>query len=177
MEFKGTHNWRLRKVNDGFFFIEADLPNALENGHYPRLEVMQEDFGGHNGYTQESRMVDAQLIAHAPKMLEMLIKIKEKLANSDMPDYDDYEDIESLIKSATETIYIMKAKKKAEELIEKFLPLVHRGGEIFLSDQERERDNAKDCAIICVKQILEAVTTIADKKYDYWKEVLTELEK
>ena len=32
-----TKNWRIRKVKNDFF-IEADLPNAIENGHYPRIE-------------------------------------------------------------------------------------------------------------------------------------------
>lgn len=81
-EFKGTLNWRVRKVYDDFFFIEADLPNAKQNGHYPRLDVMQEDFGDHNGYTYELRMADAQLIAHAPEMLDMLKYLHDKLGTA-----------------------------------------------------------------------------------------------
>jgi hypothetical protein len=62
-------NWRVRSCKDDFFFIEADLPNAALNGHYPRLELMQEDYGDHNGYTKEMRMSDAQLIVLFKKML------------------------------------------------------------------------------------------------------------
>jgi len=77
-----TINWRIRKVSNednSFFFIEADLPNAEENGHYPRVEVMQEDFGDHNGYTREIRMADAELIVSAPKMKNAIIEILEVL--------------------------------------------------------------------------------------------------
>lgn len=68
-----TENWRIRRAPDSeFFFVEADLPNAVENGHYPRVEVMQEDYGDHNGYTKEIREADAELIVDAPKLLEAL---------------------------------------------------------------------------------------------------------
>lgn len=95
-EFKGTKNWRIRKVNEDFFFIEADLPDAEKNGHYPRLEVMQEDFGEHNGYTYELRMSDALLISKAPEMLEF-IKTYYRYLN-----LDDQLKAEQLIKEATE---------------------------------------------------------------------------
>ena len=36
--------------------------------------------------------------------------------------------------------------------------------------------SAKQCAKICVQEILNAVTTIADKKYDFYKEVLKEID-
>lgn len=69
LEFKGTKNWRIRYYDsndaDSFFFVEADLPNAEENNHHPRLEVMQEDFGDHNGYTREMRLSDGKLIVEA----------------------------------------------------------------------------------------------------------------
>lgn len=62
----GTNNWRIRFQNasntddgESGFFIEADIPNAEEHGHYPRTELMAEDFGDHNGYTREMRMNDA----------------------------------------------------------------------------------------------------------------------
>ena len=57
-----TENWRIRKAGneeDSFFFIEADLKDAEKNGHYPRVEIMQEDFGDHNGYTHAIRMKEA----------------------------------------------------------------------------------------------------------------------
>ena len=36
---------------------------------------------------------------------------------------------------------------------------------------------AKQCALICVDEILDAVTTIADKKFDFYTEVKKEIEK
>lgn len=66
-----TKNWRIRTpdgVPDGFFFIEADLENPGK--HYPRLEVMQEDYGRHNGYDRNTRMADAKLIVAAPDLLK-----------------------------------------------------------------------------------------------------------
>ncbi len=77
-----TENWRIRKVDneeDGFFFIEADLKDAEKNGHYSRVEVMQEDFGDHNGYTRQARLEDAELIILAPRMKEAIIEVLEVL--------------------------------------------------------------------------------------------------
>lgn len=70
-----TKNWRIKFLGEdeeSLFFIEADLPDAEKNGHYPRIEVMMEDYGDHNGYTREIRMADAKLIVAAPEMLEAL---------------------------------------------------------------------------------------------------------
>lgn len=72
-----TKNWRIREINEYVFFIEADLPDAEKNGHFPIIEVMMEDFGEHNGYTREIRMADAKLIVAAPEMLEALQHIAE----------------------------------------------------------------------------------------------------
>lgn len=80
-----TINWRIRHVDESMFFIEADLPNAKENGHYPRIEVMQEDYGDHNGYTNEIRMADAKLIVAAPKMKEAINEVLENLNGNGAP--------------------------------------------------------------------------------------------
>lgn len=75
-----TKNWRIRTFSDdknSMFFIEADLPDAEKNGHYPKIELMMEDYGDHNGYTREIRMADAKLIVAAPIMLEALQHIVE----------------------------------------------------------------------------------------------------
>ena len=74
-----TENWRIRQPNENMFFIEADLPDAEKNGHYPRVEVMQEDYGDHNGYTDAIRMEDAKLIVLAPKMKEAITEVLEVL--------------------------------------------------------------------------------------------------
>lgn len=83
-----TENWRIRKANneeDSFFFIEADLKDAEKNGHYPRVEVMQEDFGDHNGYTRQIRLADAELIISAPKMKEAINEVLDVLNGGGVP--------------------------------------------------------------------------------------------
>ncbi len=62
----------------------------------------------------------------------------------------------------------MTPKEKAEYLIKRF--------EMNNGWGELERGQKTDYALICVYEILETVTTIADKKYDYWIEVKKELE-
>ena len=82
-----TENWRIRKAGneeDSFFFIEADLKDAEKNGHYPRVEIMQEDFGNHNGYTRAIRMEDAELIVLAPKMKEAIAEVKKEMSNTEV---------------------------------------------------------------------------------------------
>jgi len=80
-----TENWRIRQPNENMFFIEADLPDAEKNGHYPRVEVMQEDYGDHNGYTDVIRMEDAKLIVLAPKMKEAITEVLEVLDGNGVP--------------------------------------------------------------------------------------------
>ena len=58
----------------------------------------------------------------------------------------------------------MTAKEKAMEIAMKF-------------DKYGETDNAVKCALICVGEILDAVTTIADKKFEFYTEVKQEIEK
>lgn len=80
-----TENWRIRQPDENMFFIEADLPDAEKNGHYPRVEVMQEDYGDHNGYTAAIRMGDAKLIVLAPKMKEAITEVLEVLEGNGVP--------------------------------------------------------------------------------------------
>jgi hypothetical protein len=80
-----TKNWIIRQPNEDMFFIEADLPDAEKNGHYPRVEVMQEDYGDHNGYTDAIRMEDAKLIVLAPKMKEAITEVLEVLDGNGVP--------------------------------------------------------------------------------------------
>jgi hypothetical protein len=82
-----TENWRIRRATlelDSFFFIEGDLPDAEKNGHYPRVEVMQEDYGVHNGYTHEIRMADAELIVAAPKMRKAINEVLKALDGNEV---------------------------------------------------------------------------------------------
>ena len=83
-----TENWRIRVASESMFFIEADLKDAEKNGHYPRVEVMQEDYGNHNGYTDEIRMNDAKLIVKAPKMQEAINEVLDVLDGNGVPNID-----------------------------------------------------------------------------------------
>lgn len=71
-------------------------------------------------------------------------------------------------------------KEKAGELILRFKPNVYCFvGSGMLSNDYDDRIailHAKECSNICVDEILSVVTTIADKKYDYWAEVKREIE-
>ena len=67
----------------------------------------------------------------------------------------------------------MTAKEKADEIVLKFRELPQEDTMMFYLAFEI----SKQCALIAVDEILKAVTTIADKKYDYWKEVKQEIQK
>jgi hypothetical protein len=72
----------------------------------------------------------------------------------------------------------MTPKEKAEDFIHKFKKYSYypKTNDDILFVNELNK-NAKECALIAVDEILNAVTAIADKRYDYWKEVKKELEK
>ena len=59
----------------------------------------------------------------------------------------------------------MTPKEKAKKLVNKFLQLTYTN------------EDAKECALICVDSILDAVFTIPDKKYDFHLEVKQEIRK
>ena len=69
----------------------------------------------------------------------------------------------------------MIAKEKAKELGNKFYQ-----GSVFDYDKQghlKEKKRAKERALICVNEVLDAVTTIADKKFEFYTEVKQEIEK
>ena len=69
----------------------------------------------------------------------------------------------------------MIAKEKANELGNKFYQ-----GSVFDYDKQghlKEKKRAKERALICVNEVLDAVTTIADKKFEFYTEVKQEIEK
>jgi hypothetical protein len=72
----------------------------------------------------------------------------------------------------------MTPKEKAEVFVHKFKIYSYypKTNDDLLFVNELNK-NAKQCALIAVDEILNAVTAIADKRYDYWKEVKQELEK
>ena len=81
------------------------------------------------------------------------------------------------------------AQLKAQELIEKFKPLVWKGSSEYLMPQAKEaKKNSKQCAAICVQEIIKTVEftynsffndKMGDIKYyppfQYWNEVLTSI--
>ena len=66
-------------------------------------------------------------------------------------------------------------KEKAIELVERFLALKKINPNAITRPYNWQE--AKQCALICVDEILDAVTTIADKKFDFYTEVKKEIEK
>ena len=62
----------------------------------------------------------------------------------------------------------MTAKEKAKELVD-----------MFLNEQNdtEEISQAKQCALICVDEVLKVAATIADKKFDFYTEVKQEINK
>ena len=69
----------------------------------------------------------------------------------------------------------MKAKDKAKELVDRFLDV--DDGIDYENGCGVTLYQAKQCALICVDEILDAVTTIADKRFDFYTEVKKEIEK
>jgi hypothetical protein len=73
----------------------------------------------------------------------------------------------------------MTPKEKAEEFITKFYPRATS----YSSDRKNQNENAKQCALIAVDEIILAnpySNTFKNVEYssmDYWKEVKQEIEK
>ena len=71
----------------------------------------------------------------------------------------------------------MAPKEKAEQLVNKFYPRATS----YSSDRKNQKDNAKQCALIAVDEIINSVVitnlTIAQNQFDYWVEVKQEIEK
>ena len=74
----------------------------------------------------------------------------------------------------------MKAKEKARELVLRFKKYSsHRGNDGFFMNQESGKDNAKQCALICVDNIIETLKPYwknwdeghAQYEFEYWQEV------
>ena len=73
---------------------------------------------------------------------------------------------------------MIKAKAKAIELVKRFRMYDIQICDLMGSELKGyEEEHYKQCALICVDEILDAVTTIADKKYDFYTEVKKEIEK
>lgn len=66
----------------------------------------------------------------------------------------------------------MTAKEYAEELVSKFIPYVDDYGGFA----DIEKDNAKECALICVEEILDE-NGLSYTAFCKWKEIQKEINK
>ena len=73
----------------------------------------------------------------------------------------------------------MSPKDKAEELVDKFYPRATS----YSSDRKNQKDNAKQCALIAVDEIINSnphsnpFNTNVESTMSYWQEVKYEIEK
>lgn len=107
MEFRGTRGEFY--VKEGAIYsreVEKRIKNtpnyeySITESDWEVAQCFADYFDG-KIIPHEECEANAVLYAHALRMLEMLVRLKDKLANSDIPDYDDYDDICQLIESAT----------------------------------------------------------------------------
>jgi small-conductance mechanosensitive channel len=78
----------------------------------------------------------------------------------------------------------MTAKEKAIRLVDRFKAdtvIYTRDGNGYTLGVEIRLQNAKNCALICVEEILEShykvLVGVMPKTYDYWQEVKQEINK
>lgn len=79
----------------------------------------------------------------------------------------------------------MTAKEKAIKLVEKFEPYVNYQKDDLINEIERMRINAKQCALICVDEILTFIKDADPQSLsyelmgyrDYWQEVKQQIKK
>lgn len=72
----------------------------------------------------------------------------------------------------------MTPKEKAKELIEKFYPYVMMDGYYYEATKEGDIQNAKECALFAVDEILnnDGFTKFDDYLTGYWQEVKEQIE-
>jgi hypothetical protein len=74
----------------------------------------------------------------------------------------------------------MKAKEKANELVESFLPYSDYNECDVFTQRENQLKNAKQCALICIDEIIKELTeeispSVHGFRHNYWKEVKQEI--
>jgi len=69
----------------------------------------------------------------------------------------------------------MMAKEKAEELMSKYYDFANDGRNARFYDSEVWKNNTKECALICVDEIIKSKPI--GSSLEYWEEVKQELEK
>ena len=119
--------WRIRLFPDGDdFFVEAPNLNKPQLGY--GIEIMQDDFGEHNGYPREQRLADAILIADAGNVAQKCGLLPSELLKQRDDAVDKVEtlvgylsimalgktppELEAVIKEANEWIEITKAEER-----------------------------------------------------------------
>ena len=100
MEFKGTKGKWVVELNDHDPFYRRNVLEVGLKGCYP-VAVL---YGDGNDFNDEVK-ANAQLIAHAPEMLEMLSKVNDRLNRRTLPTESEVnqfvKDIQDLITRAT----------------------------------------------------------------------------
>ena len=88
METKHTPApWYIQFMNetdpDSDFWVKSDYNKVVHYG----TDIMQDDYGEHNGYPREQRLADARLIAAAPELFQKLyqVVIVAEQTNNEIP--------------------------------------------------------------------------------------------
>jgi len=72
----------------------------------------------------------------------------------------------------------MTPKQKAEELVDKFISYsYYSDGNNSMERNYQQKDNAKECALIAVDEILSWQDWMGKEMLNYWQEVKKEIEK
>jgi hypothetical protein len=72
----------------------------------------------------------------------------------------------------------MTPKQKAEELVDKFISYsYYSDGNNSMERNYQQKDNAKECALIAVDEILSWQDWMEKEMLNYWEEVKKEIEK
>lgn len=79
--WKGTKGeWRIAFMSglpedEADFWVKSDVNEVVHYG----TDIMQDDFGDHNGYPRQQRMEDAKLIADAGNTIQQCDKLPSEL--------------------------------------------------------------------------------------------------
>jgi hypothetical protein len=78
------------------FWVKSDYNPMFPYG----TDIMQDDYGEHNGYPREQRLADARLIVAAPELYSIAVETKEILEKLGWADNSSeiYSRIEKLLK-------------------------------------------------------------------------------
>ena len=101
--------WKIRLFPDGDdFFVEAPNINMLELGY--GIEIMQDDFGEHNGYPREQRFADAILIADAGNTAQKCGLLPSELLQQ-------RDELREALNNCRETIEMLQREIPGEQIV------------------------------------------------------------